>query len=272
MSVSRADDEGPGRPARDRGTDAPDRAMLARLGFARGADVYERARPDYPADAVDHLAAQAGIGPGTRVLDLGAGTGKLTRRLSDRGARCVAVEPSAAMRAEFQRVLPETPVAAGTAESIPLARGSVQAVVVAQAFHWFEPDRTLAEIARVLHPGGWLALIWNERDESDPTMAELVRVSKWDRAQPYPVGEDFGAVIDGSGRFRPVERTQFPFVQWVDRAQFVEQVATRSYVAVLPDGPRQALLGQVAELGSRLDEPIAMPYVADLFCARSTPG
>lgn len=241
---------------------------MGRRGFETGADTYERARPAYPVAALDHLTDTAGIRGGVRVLDLAAGTGKLTRQLCARGAACVAVEPSPAMRREFRRVLPGVAIAAGTAEAIPLTGESVQAAVVAQAFHWFDPARSLDEIARVLRPGGWLALIWNERDESDPMVAELVRISKWEANQPYPMGQDFGELVDRSGRFGPVERTKFSFVQSVDRRRFVEQVASRSYVQVLPEAARHDLLARVAELGSSLEEPISVPHVTDLFCAR----
>ncbi len=252
-----------------RPTADPRLAELGRVGFETGSETYERARPDYPAAAVDHIVATAGIIGGTRVLDLAAGTGKLTRQLRARGAVCVAVEPSASMRQVFRRVLPGTPTIGGTAEMVPVAGDSMDAVVVAQAFHWFDSPRALAEIARVLHPKGWLALIWNERDESDPMMAELVRVSKWDRSQPYPVGKDFGELIARSRLFEPVERTKFGFVQSVDRSRFVEQVASRSYVRVMSEEDRRSLLAEVAELGATLDEPIPMPYTTDLFCARA---
>ena len=110
-------------------------------GFGRAADAYERSRPGYPAEAVARLVAELGIGPGQTVLDLAAGTGKLTRLLVEFGADLVAVEPSAAMRSEFASVLPDIPVHEGTAEQIPLADDSVDAVVVAQAFHWFNAPR-----------------------------------------------------------------------------------------------------------------------------------
>jgi hypothetical protein len=102
-------------------------------------------------------------------------------------------------------------------------------------------------------------------------MAELVRISKWDLCQPYPVGTDFGQDIDRSGLFGPVERTTFSFVQWLELDAFVDQVASRSYVQVLPDDERQALLEKVAEFGASLGSPIAMPYVTDLFCASVAP-
>jgi SAM-dependent methyltransferase len=246
------------------------RKRLGRSGFESGSDIYERSRPDYSDEAVAQLVATTGIGPGSRVLDLAAGTGKLTRRLHALGARGLAVEPSPSMREVFSRVVPGVPLVGATAESIPVADDAMDAVVVAQAFHWFDPGRALPEMARTLRPGGWLALIWNERDESDPMMAELVRISKWDLCQPYPVGMDFGAVIDESGLFGPVQRSQSAFVQWLDREAFVDQVASRSYVQVLAADEQAALLDQVAALGATLPEPIAMPYVVDLFCAQLT--
>ena len=249
--------------------DAAIRAGLGRVGFETGSDVYERARPGYPPEVVDVLIGTSGLSSASLVLDLAAGTGKLTRQLHGRGLRCVAAEPSPAMRQVFARVLPEVPVVASTAEQVPLADRTVDAVAVAQAFHWFDAPVALAEINRILRPGGWLDLVWNERDESDPMVAELVRISKWDQCAPYPVGTDFGAVIerDGNGRFGVVQRTRWPFVQRLDLGAFVEGVASRSYVQVLPEPDRQALLDQVEEFASTLPQPIAMPYITDLFCA-----
>ncbi len=251
--------------------DSTDRQVLGRAGFETGSDIYERARPEYPPEAVAHLEGTTGIAVGSRVLDLAAGTGKLTRQLHGDGASCLAVEPSASMRQVFQRAVPGVAVAGGIAEMIPVATATMDAVVAAQAFHWFDPPRALPEIARVLRPGGWLALIWNERDESDPVMAELVRISKWDLCQPYPVGMDFGTVIDSSELFGPVRRTKFAFVQWLDLDAFVEQVASRSYVQVLSDRERCALLDKVKDFGASLGEPIAVPYITDLFCTQVSP-
>ena len=244
------------------------RKRFGRSGFESGSDVYERARPDYSDEALGQLATTTGIHPGSRVLDLAAGTGKLTRRLQALGAHCVALEPSPSMRAVFSRVVADVPLVGATAESIPVVANAMDAVVVAQAFHWFDPGRALPEMARVLRPGGWLALIWNERDESDPMTAELVRISKWDVCLPYPVGKDYGADIDESGLFGPVRRTKSPFVQWLDRSAFVDQVASRSYVQVLEADEQATLLDQVAAFAATLPEPIAMPYIADLFCAQ----
>ena len=240
-----------------------DKALLGRSGFARGSALYERARPGYSDESVGHLLDRPwASAPASRVLDIAAGTGKLTRALVASGAAVVASEPSASMREVFADVAARTrPRWVRTAEQLPFADHTFDAVTVAQAFHWFDAPAALGEIARVLRPGGGLALVWNERDESDPVVAELTRISKWDVHQPYPVGMDFGAVIDASRAFGPVTRTRFPFAQELDRLAFVEQVASRSYIAVLPDDRRRPDPGRVAALAARLDEPIALPYI-----------
>jgi ubiquinone/menaquinone biosynthesis C-methylase UbiE len=142
-------------------------------GFSRTADDYERSRPSYPQAAVDHLAAILGLGPGRTVVDLGAGTGKLTRLLVPTGARVVAVEPLEAMREQLVASSEGAEVLEGTAEHLPLAGRSVHAVTVAQAFHWFDGDATLAELRRVLVPEGGVAVVYNERDRSVPWVAEV---------------------------------------------------------------------------------------------------
>ncbi len=245
-----------------------DKSLLGRSGFSSGSDVYERARPGYSDESVTHLVDSLGIGPGSRVLDVASGTGKLTRSLVATGATCVAAEPSASMRASFAQVVPDVAQVGADAVRLPFASGSFDAVTVAQAFHWFATTEALAEFARVLRPGGGLALIWNERDESDPLVAELARISKWDVHQPYPVGRDFGVVVDRSGCFGPVIRTRFRFTQPLDRTSFVEQVASRSYIVVLPEERRRAILDDVAALAAGAEEPIGLPYLVDLFCAR----
>ncbi len=131
------------------------------LSFGAEAAAYERGRPSYPPEAIDWL-----LPPGARdVLDLGAGTGKLTTRLVERGLGVVAVDPIPEMLELLSNSLPDTPALLGTAEEIPLPDDSVDAVLVAQAWHWFDPERAVKEVARVLRPGGRLGLVWNTRDE-----------------------------------------------------------------------------------------------------------
>jgi SAM-dependent methyltransferase len=243
------------------------RGAQGRIGFETASDAYERARPGYPDDAVAHLVDRLGIREGTRLADLAAGTGKLTRELFPFGAECVAVEPSPSMREVLCRVVPQAAVVAGVGEAIPLAADSMDAVVVAQAFHWFDAPISLAEIARVLRPGGGLCLVWNERDQADPAMVELARMTRWDRCMPYPAGMDFSPIIEASHLFGPVIRARFPFVQALDRQCLLDQVASRSYVQILPDDERAAFLSEVDAFAGSLDEPILMPYITDLFCA-----
>lgn len=137
--------------------------------FDQAAGLYAAARPDYPASALDWLLPTAA----RRVLDLGAGTGKLTRQLVDRGLEVVAVEPSPQMCAELAAYVPEADLREGSAEQIPLPDSSVDAVLVGQAFHWFDRDRALPEIARVLRPGGRLGLLWNFDDDRVPWVDAL---------------------------------------------------------------------------------------------------
>ncbi len=148
-----------------------DRSRLGRSGFSAGSDLYERTRPGYSDESVAHLVAAVGISAGRSVLDVAAGTGKLTRALTATGATCFAAEPSASMRAVFATTVPGVPMVASTAEQLPFTSRTMDAVVVAQAFHWFDAPVALAEFSRVLRPGGGLALVWNERDESDPVVA-----------------------------------------------------------------------------------------------------
>jgi len=135
---------------------------VAAEGFNDPAD-YEAARPSYPPDAVAWLAAECGIRAGAHVVDVAAGTGKLTRLLAPTGAALVAIEPVEGMRATFRSMLPDIPVLAGTAEALPLRAGSVDAITVAQAWHWFDHERATAEAARAIKPGGALGLVWNAR-------------------------------------------------------------------------------------------------------------
>src|SRR4051812_24312774 len=133
----------------------------AAKGFTRGTDAYVRGRPDFPPAAIDWLLGDLALGPGKTVIDLGAGTGKFTRLLIETGAVVIAVEPSATMLERLARDLPGVAALRGTAQAIPLTEASIDAVVCAQAFHWFASAAALAEIRRVLKPGGMLGLIWN---------------------------------------------------------------------------------------------------------------
>jgi SAM-dependent methyltransferase len=238
---------------------------VAASGFGGQADAYERGRPSYPTEAVEWLVDGLAIGPGRRVLDLGAGTGKLTRMLVTTGAELVAVEPVAGMRAQFAAVLPDVELLDGTAEAIPLPDASMHAVVAAQAFHWFDPSPALTEIVRVLRPGGGLGMVWNERDESVPWVAELTRIIHWDTRQPYKVGTDWRAVIESDRRFSAVEREKFSFDQTVDADRLVERVTSTSYIAAMTPDERAPIVAETRALVAGFPETFVLPYVTDTY-------
>ena len=215
-----------------------DTAAHAR-SFGAAAGQYARARPGYPDDAVDFL-----VPPGVRrVLDLGAGTGKFTASLVARDLDVVAVEPSTRMLAELVAALPGVEAHEGSAEATGLPGGSVDGVVVAQAWHWVDPDRAVPEVARVLRPGGTLGLVWNVRDDSVGWVRDV-----WALAQ-LGVEQEMGAHTPEVGPpFGPVERFGTRFEHVTDRAGILDLIASRSYVIVLPDDERTALLAEVAAL------------------------
>jgi SAM-dependent methyltransferase len=150
--------------------------QMAAEGYATTADHYVRGRPDYPPEVAGWLGEQLGLGPGTTVVDLGAGTGKFTPRLVATGARVIAVEPVAQMLGKLSAALPQVEALPGTAHAMPLPDATADAVVCAQSFHWFATPQALAEIQRVLKPGGKLGLIWNLRDERVDWVARLNRI------------------------------------------------------------------------------------------------
>jgi SAM-dependent methyltransferase len=247
---------------------------LAAAGFGGGdqAERYERARPSYPPEAMALLERELRVGPGCKVLDLAAGTGKLTRALVATGASVVAVEPLVAMAGELARHLPSVGLAIGTAEAIPLAVSSIDVVTVAQAFHWFDAPRALAELARVLRPGGGLAIVWNEQDESVFWVAELSRLMHWDGQMPYDPDTDWAALVAASGAFTALEVASFRFDQLLDRELLCERVASSSYIAAMAPAEREEILARVRELVAGFPEPFALPYVCDVYWCRRTSG
>lgn len=252
-----------------------DRFALARAGFSRG-DRYERARPGYPADAVDELCAELRIGPGTRVLDLAAGTGKLTRDLAARGARIVAVEPVDGMRAQIEE-LPWVEVMSGTADAIPLPDGSVDAVTVGQAFHWFDGPRALREIHRVLVRGGALGVLWNVMDRAVPWVDRLQeRIHRHRGRSPWYAGHEWRAAFTGEC-FGELGHKAFPNRQILNIEGLVERVATISFISLLDPRARNALMTDVAGLireegVAGADGTFALPYVTDVFWCRRHDG
>jgi SAM-dependent methyltransferase len=237
-------------------------------GFASAADAYERGRPGYPEEAVAWIAERLGLQPGKDVLDLAAGTGKLTRALVPFGARVVAVEPVDEMREQLFRALPDVDAFDGTAESIPLPDESIDAITCGQAFHWFRTEEALREIHRVLRPGGGLALIWNVRDLRDRLQARIQEIISEHGAEVRSHRDiDPAGQVSASGLFGPVEERSWPYVQRLSRAHLVDRIASTSYIAVLDPDTRAEVLSRVLEAADGLPEPIAIPYLTDVYIA-----
>jgi SAM-dependent methyltransferase len=217
--------------------------------FARVADEYERGRPGYPREAIDWLLG----GNPLDVLDVGAGTGKLTDALSGAGHRVVAVEPLEEMRELLTSHLPTVRALAGSAEQVPLEDASVDAVAVGAAFHWFEQSATLAEIARVLRPGGVLGLLGNAFDPSVPWVArvrEILGPPAIERRGHWP------SVVDLQERFAEVEDREFPHEQHIDRATMRDLASSRSSLAVMAPAQREQVLARLDRLWEQEPELI----------------
>ena len=220
---------------------------------------YERGRPDYPAAAVEAIVSELGLRPGRTVLDLAAGTGKLTRLLVPSGANVIAVEPIPEMREQISGVV----ALAGTAERIPLTDGFVDAITVGQAFHWFDAGVALREMHRVLAPGGGVALIWNARDERQPLQAALSEIfDRYEGDTPRRQDRDWKTVLADSGLFGRTKRVLFTHVQPVDEQGVVDRVLSVSFMANLPQSERDEVASQVRELAHDATE---LRYMTELY-------
>ncbi|MDQ1583598.1 MAG: hypothetical protein QOF36_1652 [Microbacteriaceae bacterium] len=232
--------------------------------FDRAADVYERARPEYPVEAVDWLLPA----DARTVLDLGAGTGKLTRALAARGLEVYAVDPSPRMLDQLRVAVPGAIIHEGTAEDIPLADASVDAVLVAQAWHWVDQDASLPSVARVLKPGGTLGLVWNIRDETVPWVARLTKIA-------YPAESEIfleTGTIQHEG-FGEIESTRFAWSSEFTRDELLNLVRSRSYFITAGAAEQASILGGVNDLLDTDPDLVGrdswtMPYVTHAFRMR----
>jgi len=240
--------------------------------FGPVATTYDRVRPGYPHDAVTWaLADGVRQAPGRlRVLDLGAGTGRLTRHLVARGLDVVAVEPDPQMRAVLEARVPGADVRAGSAEDLPLDDDEIDAAVGGQMWHWVELERAVPEVARVLRPGGTLGLLWNLRDEGVPWMAELGAI-----IDDEDVHRGAASVVLPAGSFDGAAVRDFRWAQELAPADLVDLVATRSRVQVMDEDERADLLRRVGEfaathpaLAGRVR--IEVPYVTSCWRATRT--
>jgi SAM-dependent methyltransferase len=234
----------------------------AAQGFARSAEAYERGRPDYPDEAIRFLVAQ--LPPRPTVLDLAAGTGKLTRPLLDAGLSVIAVEPVAEMR----EALPAAARALdGTAESIPLQRGAVSAVTVGQAFHWFDGEAALPEIARVLRIGGLLALFWNRRVEDDPVNRAIDAIVDPHRGEvPTHRGDGWREAFERQPLFGPFEERFFDNAQQLDADGLEARVGSISFIAAMDPDDREQVLDEARAIAG--PGTVTVPYRTEVQVCR----
>ena len=243
---------------------------VAAAGFTAAADLYERARPGYPPEAVDWLAERVDLRPGRTVVDVGAGTGKLTRLLVPTGARVIAVEPLPAMLERLVEAAPDAEAILGTAEQLPLPDDSADVITVAQALHWFDQKLALPEFRRVLRADGRVALVWNSRDLEDPLQAALGRLLEPARNR-VPAQRDnvWREPFERSPLFGPLEVRRFSFAQQFTADDLADRVGSTSFVAAMPPAEREQLLVSVRELVDGVPEPFPFRYVSEIFVAEA---
>jgi SAM-dependent methyltransferase len=248
----------------------------AAAGFGDQAAAYESGRPTYPAAALDRAVEQLGPTPDATVADIAAGTGKLTRLLTERFAEVIAVEPLDGMRGVLERAVPDATIMSGTAEATGLEDGRVDAVFVGEAFHWFDEPAAIAEFDRVLRPGGGIALLWN--------------LERWD-GDKYPWLERFGELVGGhrradysgqrggwtaseavAGLFEAPAQVGFPHTHRVDADGFIEMISSWSWIAALEPEQRSEALGAVrAMLADEGIAEVALDYETTVVTARKAP-
>jgi SAM-dependent methyltransferase len=240
-------------------------------GFGATSELYDKVRPEYPDAAVDILVRELGIGRGRVVIDVGAGTGKLTRMLARTGATVIAVEPLAEMRERLAASVPRAVPFEGTAEHMAIRDSSAHAITVAQAFHWFDGDRALAEFHRVLAPGAKLGLVWNVRDRRAPWVAAFdALVDAVDRDRPDHQTGKWRAAFERTARFGPLQEREVEYAQTLAPAEIADRAASVSSIAALPDAERERVLDRFRELAAthpdiRGRESVELPYLTKVY-------
>ncbi|AIB36408.1 MULTISPECIES: class I SAM-dependent methyltransferase [Pseudomonas] len=243
----------------------------AQQGFSTQAVTYAQGRPDYPRQLTGWLADTLRIDAQSSVIDLGAGTGKFTRLLSTLAPTLTAVEPVAAMGAQLTKLLPDVRLVNGTAESIPLPSASADAVVCAQAFHWFSTEAALAEIHRVLKPDGRLGLVWNVRDDSVDWVAAITEIiTPYEGDTPRFHTGRWREAFTGE-YFSDPEVTCFPYSHVGSPQEVImDRFLSVSFIAALPDAPKAVVTAQLQALidthpALKGRDTVAFPYQTQAY-------
>jgi ubiquinone/menaquinone biosynthesis C-methylase UbiE len=249
---------------------------VAAKGFQIAGDAYERGRPEYPTDATDHLIRALDITKASTVIDVGAGTGKLTKVLARSCNNLIAVEPVEGMRRKFSSLLPQLQVLEGSAENLPLATASADAIVVAQAFHWFNGSLALQEFHRVLKPEGKIGLIWNARDESLDWVSKLTEIiDPHESGAPRYKSGLWRQAFTQTKYFSSLQIQHFKYIQCGTYDTIVDRIGSISFISSLPEDVRSEVLGEVRQLlathpqtASKVD--VELPYRTDVFwCSKA---
>jgi SAM-dependent methyltransferase len=236
--------------------------------FESVADVYERGRPEYPPEAVAWVADELGLTPGRTVLDLGAGTGKLTRALVGTGAHVIAVEPGEQMLSQLKRVVPAAEALLGAAEELPLPDASVDAATMGQSFHWFRHDEALPELHRVLRSGSRIALLWNWRDQESSLQEHLNDLIERFLPPGRKRGRAWVEPLEASPLFTDPGRREFRFSQRLDAEALVDRIGSISFVAASADEDRAELAVRLRALVEEQGGAVDLPYVTHVFVSR----
>lgn len=250
---------------------------VAATGFARGAGIYSASRPGYPPAAMDWLRDRLDIGVGSNVIEVGSGPGKFTRLLLDTGADVLATDPVPGMLEALSSELPGTRTAVASAQALPVADASMDAVVCATAFHWFATAQVVAEFRRVLRPGGALGLIWNVRDESVPWVARLSDITnRYEDHEPRQRTGDWRRPFPAPGFSELHETTMAYEHRGTPEDVIVGRTLSTSFIAALPDDRRAQVEREVRDLIATAPElagrdEIVFPYKTRGYDCRRLP-
>jgi len=234
----------------------------AAIGYARDTDRYHRGRPSYHPEIIERVASRYGQ---NGVVELGAGTGILTRQLIDLGVPVIALEPVISMRTTLSGTVPEADVRVGSAENIPLPDNSVDTIIAGQAFHWFDPPAALDEIVRVLRPEGHLVTVWNVRDESIRWVAEYSKViEQYAVNAPRYRDMNWRRAINADHRLGPVDEARVANPQVISAHGVIDRVLSTSFIAALAPDRQQDVVNQVRRIVAPLGPTFELPYISQL--------